>query len=145
MRTITEPPLEAVAIEQRHEKLEVRLFPIVWCRRHKKEVTSQSRKQLAEPVAFCVLDFAAEKSSRHLVRFIANDEIPATVWSFEFFLNVFIAGELIEPGNNKVVLGKPVARTSGFEFVIGQNVEGELEALIELVLPLLSETTGANH
>jgi len=63
------------------------------------------------------------------MRFVAHDEIPATVWSFEFFLNIFVARELIEPGNNKVVLGKPVARTSGFEFVIGQNVEGELEAL----------------
>ncbi len=58
---VAEAALETVAIEQRHEELEVLLLAVVRRRRHQQEMPRERREQLPEPVALGVLDLAAEK------------------------------------------------------------------------------------
>jgi len=60
MDAIAEAALEAVAVEQRHEELEVLFLAVVRRRAHQEKVSREGREELAEPVAFCVLRFAAE-------------------------------------------------------------------------------------
>ena len=57
---VSELALEAVAIQERHEELEVGLLAVVRRGRHQQEVPGQGREQLAQPVALGVLDLAAE-------------------------------------------------------------------------------------
>jgi hypothetical protein len=73
---VAEPALEAVAVQQRHEELEVLFLAVVRRRRHQQEVPLSAREQLPELVALGVLDLAAEERGRHLVRLVADDQIP---------------------------------------------------------------------
>ena len=59
-------------------------------------------------------------------------------------MDVVVAGELFEAGDGEVVLDEPVGGSGGFELVVGDDVEGELEFAGELVLPLLDEAAGAD-
>ena len=144
MHAVAEAALEAIAVEQRHEELEVLLLPVVRRRRHQEEVARQRREELPQPVAFRVLDLAAEEGRGELVGLVADHEVPATVRSLELLLHVLVAGELVEAGDDQVVLEEPVPGPGGLELVVSENVEGELEASVELVLPLLGEAARAD-
>ena len=113
-------------------------------RRHQQEVPRQGREELAEPVALGVLQLAAEDRGRHLVRLVADHEIPAAIGRLELLLHVFVAGELVEAGDDQVGFQEPVAGARGFELVVGEYLEGQMEAAVELVLPLLGEAAGAD-
>jgi hypothetical protein len=54
------------------------------------------------------------------------------------------AGELVEAGDDEVVFEKPVAGAEGFELVVGEDFEGQMNALVQFVLPLLDQITGSN-
>ena len=97
-RAVAEPALEAVAVEQRHEELEVLFLAVVRRRRHQQEVPGQRREQLPELVALGVLDLAAEEGGRHLVRFVADDEVPAAVGRLELRLHVLVARRACRAG-----------------------------------------------
>jgi hypothetical protein len=71
------------------------------------------------------------------MRFIADNEIPTAVGCSKFLLHILIAGEFVQPGDNKIVFQKPVACTGGFKLIISENIEGKLKAAIQLVLPRL--------
>ena len=77
MDAVAEAALEAVAVEQRHEELEVLFLAVVRRGRHQQEVARERREELAEPVALGVLDLAAEEGGRHLVRLVADDRGPS--------------------------------------------------------------------
>ena len=62
----------------------------------------------------------------------------------ELLLHVLVAGELVEPGDDQVGLEEPVAGAGGFELVVGQDLEGQVEAAVELVLPLLGQAARAD-
>ena len=141
---VAEAALETVAVEQRHEELEVLLLAVVRRRRHQQEVPREGREKLAEPVALGVLGLAAEDRGRHLVRLVADDEIPAAIRRLELLLHVLVARELVETGDDQVGLQEPVAGARGFELVVGENLEGQMEAAVELVLPLLGEAARAD-
>jgi hypothetical protein len=53
-------------------------------------------------------------------------------------------GELVQPGDDEVVLQEPVAGAGGFQLVVGENLKGQVEAAIEFILPLLGQTAGAD-
>ena len=144
MDAVAEPALEAVAVEQRHEELEVLFLAVVRRRRHQQEVPRQRREQLPEPVALGVLDLAAEERGRHLVRLVADDEVPAAVGRLELLLHVLVARELVEAGDDEVGLEEPVAGAGGLELVVGEDLERQVEAAVELVLPLLGEAARAD-
>ena len=124
MHAVAKAPLESVTVDERHEELEVLLFPVVRGRRHQEEVACEARQQLAQPVALRVLDLAAEERGRHLVRLVAHDKVPATVGRLQLLLDVLVAGELVEPGDGEVGLQEPVAGAGRFELVVRQDVEG---------------------
>ena len=46
VHAVAEPALEAVAVEQRHEELEVLFLAVVRRRRHQQEVAGERREQL---------------------------------------------------------------------------------------------------
>jgi hypothetical protein len=145
MHAVTEASFKAVAIEQGHKELDVLFLPIVRRGRQQQEMAREGGEQLARPVAFGVLDLAAEERGRHLVRLVADHEVPAAVRRLELGLHVLIAGELVEAGDAEVGLEEPVAGARGFELIVGQDLEGKLEAPVELVLPLLRQAPGADH
>ena len=142
MDAVAEAALETVAVEQRHEELEVLFLAVVRRRRHQQEVPREGREKLAEPVALGVLDLAAEERGRHLVRLVADDQVPAAVRRLELLLHILVARELVEPGDDEVGLQEPVAGARGFELVVGEDLEGQVEAAVELVLPLLGQAAG---
>ncbi len=144
MDAIAEAALEAVAIQQRHEELEVLLLAVVRRGRHQEEVPGQGREQLAQPVALGVLDLAAEDGGGHLVGLVADHQVPAAVRGLELLLYVLVARELVEAGDDQVGFQKPVAGARGFQLVVGEDLEGQMKAAIQLVLPLLGQAAGAD-
>ena len=144
MHAVAELALEAVAVEERHEQLEVLFLAVVRRRRHQQEVARELREQLRQPVALGVFDLAAEERRRELVRFVADDEVPSAIGRLQLLLHVLVAGELVEPRDDEVGFQEPVAGPRRFELVVGQDVERQIEAAIELVLPLLGEASGAD-
>ena len=101
-------------------------------------------EQLPEPVALGVLDLAAEEGGRHLVRLVADDEVPAAIGRLELLLHILVARELVEAGDDQVGLQEPVAGAGGFELVVGEDLEREVESAVELVLPLLGQAARAD-
>ena len=95
---------------------------------------------LTEFVPLRVLHLSAKEGRRELVRLVANDQVPLAIRGKELRLDVFVAGELVESGDGDIRVAKPVAGDRGFELVVRENVELEMEAAIELVLPLLGQT-----
>jgi hypothetical protein len=79
---IPESSFKAVAIEERKKELEVLFLAVVGSGRHEKKMTGYGRKKAAELETFCIVYFSAKKSSRHLMRFIADYKIPTTIWGF---------------------------------------------------------------
>jgi hypothetical protein len=79
------------------------------------------------------------------VGLVADDEVPPGVGRLELLLDLLVAGELVEARDDEVVLEEPVAGARGLELVVGQDLEGEVEAAVELVLSLLGEAPGADH
>ena len=73
---VAEPPLEAVAVEQRHEQLEVLFLAVVRRRRHQQQMPADLSELLPDLVALGVFDLAAEIGRRHAVGFIADDQVP---------------------------------------------------------------------
>ena len=144
VRAVAEPALEPVAVQQRHEELEVLFLAVVRRGRHQQEVARQRGEALPEAVSLGVLDLAAEKGGGHLVCLVADDEVPAAVGCLQLELDVLVAGELVEAGDDERRFEEPVAGPRRFELVVGQDLERQVEAPEELVLPLLGETSGAN-
>ena len=144
MHAVAELALEAVAVEQGHEELEVFLFAVVGRRRHEEELAGEVGEELAEAVALGIARFAAEVAGRHLVGLVADDEVPVAVAGLQFLLYFLVAGELVETGDDEVGLKEPVAGAGGFELVVGEDFERKLEAAVELILPLFGEASGTD-
>ena len=144
VHAIAEAPFEAIAVEKRHEELEIFLLAIVGSGGHQKEVAGQRRQELAELVALGVLDLTAEERGGELVGFVAHDEVPSAIGRLELGLHVLVARQLVEPRDDEVVLHEPVAGARGLELVVGEDVEWELEAPVQLVLPLLGQVARAD-
>ena len=144
VHAVAEAALEAVAVEQCEEELEVLLLAVVRRGRHQQQVTRQTAQQLREPVAPGVLDLAAEEGGRELVRLVEHDQVPAGLGGLELGLHVLVARQLVQPGDDQRRLGEPVAGAGGLQLVIGEDVERELEPAPQLVLPLLGKAAGAH-
>ena len=145
MDAIAEPPLEPIAVEERHEKLEVLLLAVVGRRGHQQEVPGQGRQQLAKAVALGVLDLAAEDGRRHLVGLVAHDKVPTAIRRLQLLLDILVARQLVEPGDDQIGFEEPITGAGSFQLVVGQNLERQVEAAIEFVLPLLGQAAGADN
>ena len=139
MYPVTESPFETVTVKQCHEKLKIRFLAVVRRCRHQQEVPREGGKKLTEMIALRIFRFGAENRGRHLVRLIADHEIPSTIRHLKLLLHVFVSGKLVQPGNDQIALQEPVAGASGLKLVIGKNFEGQMETAVKLVLPLLGK------
>ena len=81
-------------------------------------------EQLAEPVALGVLHLAAEVGGRHLVRLVADDEVPVGLLA-SFACTSSLRLSLSRRQIDQVVLGEPVAGARRLELVVGQDLEGQ--------------------
>ena len=71
-----------------------------------------------------VLHLSTEEGGGQLVRLVAYDEVVATVRGAEFLSDVFIARQLVEARDGKVVLEEPVTGARRFQFVVRQDFTG---------------------
>jgi hypothetical protein len=100
-------------------------------------------EELTKSIALRVLDLTSDKRGRHLVCFVANNEVPVSVSQLR--LNVFVATELIETANGHWILREPVPGPRRLQFVVSQNLERKLKPLVQFVLPLFGKITGAHN
>ena len=138
---VAEAAFEAVAVEQRHEELEVLLLAVVGRRGHEEEVAAALPEPLADSIAPGVADLAAEPGGRHAVGLVADDEIPLR-GLHELLLKLLVAGEHVQPRDHAVAVVEGVAGTRRLDHVPGEDVELQAELLAKLVLPLLDEAPG---
>ena len=99
----------------------------------------------ASLIALGVLDLATEDRGRQLVRLVADHEVPAAVRRLQLGLHVLVARQLVEAGDDEVVLEEPVAGNGRRELVVGEDLEVQVEAAAQFVLPLLGQAAGADH
>ena len=78
------------------------------------------------------------------MRLVADDEVVTTFRSAELLLHVLVARQLVEARDGEVVLEEPVAGAGGLELVVRHDLEGEVEAAAEFVLPLLRQASGTD-
>ena len=83
--------LKAITIQQRHEQLKVGFLPVMRSRRHEQEVPGEGRKQLPEAIPLGVLGLATKHRGRHLVRLVADHQVPTAIGRLELLLHVFVA------------------------------------------------------
>jgi hypothetical protein len=77
------------------------------------------------------------------VRFIADDQVPFGLR--ELRSCVVITRELVQPRYHQRHFGENVATSRRFKSIVSQNVKGQLEPLVELVLPLLDQIAWAHN
>ena len=75
---------------------------------------------------------------------VADYEVPAAIRRLQLVLDVLVARELVETGDDEVSFQKPVAGAGGLELIVGEYLKREMESSIELVLPLLGQAARAN-
>jgi hypothetical protein len=95
-------------------------------------VSGEAAEQLAELEALGLVDLVAEVAGGELVRLVDDDQVPLAV--LELGLEVFVAGELVQAGDQQVVLLECVDPSG---LVQGGCEQRELDAelLPQLVLP----------
>ena len=137
MNPIAETTFKPITVQQRHEQLKILFLAVVRRGRHQKEMARQGGEELPELVALRVADLAAERPGRHLVRFVADDQVPTAVGCLKLLLHILITRELVEPGDHQIRFKEPVAGAGSLQLVVGQNFKGQVKAAIKFVLPLL--------
>ena len=75
---------------------------------------------------------------------IADDEIPTAIRHHELGLDIFVAREFVEAGDDEVGFKKPVTGPGRLQFIVGEDLEGELEAPVKFVLPLFGKAPGTD-
>ena len=70
--------------------------------------------------------------------FVDNDQVPLGV--LELFLEIFIAGELVQTADKLVGFIKEVARRTLFLFFTAENLELDAKFLQQFILPLFGES-----
>ena len=76
MGTFAELAIKPVAIQQRHEELEVFFFAVVGGGRHQQKMAGDASQELTQFKAASFIDLAAEVVGRHFVGLIDHDQIP---------------------------------------------------------------------
>ena len=73
---------------------------------------------------------------------VDDDEVPASSLGVELFEPIFIAGKLVQLGDEPRVLEKRIPGGGGLDERVGQDIEAKAELRRELGLPLLDEASG---
>ena len=131
-------PREPVGVEQAHEQLEVLLLAVVRRGGEEEEVPGVGLDPLCEQAPLGLLDLAREQLGGELVGLVEDDEVPVG-GVVEDELEVLVAAELVQAGDQQVAVGERVARRRALDPIAGQEREVEVELLSQLRLPLLDE------
>src|SRR5690606_10822187 len=59
--------------------------------------------------------------------------------------HILVATELVKPTNGKGILSEPVSSAGRLVLVVRHDLEGQSEAAVEFVLPLLHEVARTDH
>src|SRR3989442_14324269 len=94
-------------------------------------------KQLTQMEAFGLLDLVPVITGRQLVGLVDDHQIP--VGEAKLFLQVVVAGKLVEARDHQVDIIKGVAAARLLDLFAREQGEGEAKLLEHLVLPLLDE------
>ena len=140
MRAFAELAVEAVAIQQGHEQLEVFFLAVVRRGRHQQEVARQAAQQLAELETRGFVDLAAEVAGRHLVGFVHDDQVPLGLG--QQLLVILVARKLVEPRDQAVLLTEVVAALTLLLLFAAEQFEIEAELFTQFVLPLFGQGAG---
>ena len=132
--------VEAVAVQQRHEELEVFLLAVVRRGSHQQVVPRQAAQQLAQLEASALVELVAEVVRRHLVGFVHDDQVP--FGPHQQLLIVLVAGKLVETGDEPVLFGEVVAAVALLLLLAAEELEVQSELLTQFVLPLLGQRAG---
>lgn len=134
--------LEPVAVEQGKEEMEVLVLAVVGRGRQEDELSGVGGQHLAQLEALGVLHLCPKVGGRHLVGLVHNDKVP--IDGGQLVEDVLVAAELVEPGDAQVVFLEPVAGTRRREALVGEDLKGEVEPFLQLVLPLFNEAARGN-
>lgn len=99
---------------------------------HQQEVTALAAEGLAELVALGQLDLATEERAAHLVGLVADDQVEVA-GGLKPLLQLLVAREHVETGDQQVVLLEEVAGAGRLDAVARQDLELQTELLMELV------------
>ena len=77
-------------------------------------------------------------------KLVAHDQIPAPVGHRQLGLHILVAAQLVETGDDEIVLHEPITRACRLQFVVGQDFEREVETTVKLVLPLFRKAARAH-
>jgi hypothetical protein len=137
VHAVAELAVEAVGIEQREEKLEILFLAVVRRCRHQQQVADMRAELLgkAEPPRF--LQLRAEVVGGELVGLVKDGEVPAR--RAEFVLELFVAGELVEPNDQPREVLERIAARRGLIEQRGIDVKLQPELLVKLIVPLLDQ------
>ena len=141
--TVAEPALEPIAIEERHEELEILFLAVVRRRRHQQQMAANLAELLADLIAPRIFDLAAEIGRRHAMGFIADDQVPFPR-THELLLKLLVARQHVETDDQPIPVAERIARPRVLDHVAGEDVELEIELLAEFVLPLLNQAARRN-
>ena len=144
VHTGAELALEPVAVQQRHEQLEVLLLARVRGRGHKEEVVRGLSEQPPEPEPLGLVDLTrpGRVVRRHAVRLVDHDRVPGDVG--ELLDQVIAAGELVHPRDKERVLCEHIATLRVVDHLTVEDLEREIELLRQLFPPLLHEAAGGD-
>ena len=85
--------LEAISVHELHEELEVLRLAVMRRRREQEKVLGNVAEKLSQVVSLGVLDLVSEHGGGHLMRLVANDQVPSAF--FKLLLDALISRELV--------------------------------------------------
>ena len=142
MHRVAVTALEPVAVQQRHEQLEVLLLARVRGRGHQQQVPGVPAEQLPELVALGGVQFRAEVMRRHPVRLVDHHQVP--VAAVQLLAQVIGARQLVHPRDQQREPGEHAAVDGGVGELAGEQLEPQAELVRQLLLPLVDQA-GRGH
>ena len=110
--------LEAVAVEQGEEQLEVLFLARVGRGRHQQQVAGDLAEHLAQLEALGLLQLATEVVGAHAVGLVDDDQVP--LGFLELGLEFLVAGELVHAGDQQGIGVEDVEVDVGVDELVGQ-------------------------
>jgi hypothetical protein len=135
---VAELAVEAVAVQQAHEQLEVFFLAVVRRGRHQQQVAGDAAQQFAQLEALSLVDLVSEVAGRELVRLIDHHQVP--VRKAQLVQELFAARQLVYAGDHQVGILEGVTAAL-LHHLAAEEAELQAELLGHFVLPLLDQAS----
>lgn len=137
MDSLPVSPVEAVRIDQGHERLEILVPTVVRGGSHEEQVPGQTPEHFADQVSLDLVQLVTEVVGRHLVGLVHDDQVPIGV--VQLALQVLGAGQLIDTSNEQIPFIKGIPGAESLNHLTGENIETEPELEVHFVMPLFDQ------